>query len=101
MTRVLGPAVGVVAVYAVVLAAPFVAPYDPAAQHRDRPLAAPTRVHMVDRDGRFHLRPFVYADDAHGGGAYPLRLFPRSSDEFDASCSGASPDSSAAGSMPR
>ena len=85
MTRVFGPAVGVIAVYVVVLAAPLVAPYDPAVQHRDRPLAPPTRVHMVDREGRFHVRPFVYAEDANGGvRAYPLRVFARSPDEFDA-----------------
>lgn len=85
MTRLLGPAFGVVAVYVVVLAAPFVAPYDPAIQHRDRPLAPPTRVHMVDRDGRFHLRPFVDAEDADGAvHRYPLRVFARSSDDVDA-----------------
>jgi peptide/nickel transport system permease protein len=84
VTRVLGPAVGVVAVYVVVLAAPFVAPYDPAAQHREHPLAPPTRVHVIDRDGQFHLRPFVDAEDAGGATqAYPLRLFAQSADEFD------------------
>lgn len=84
MTRHLGTAIGVAAVYAAVLAAPFVAPYDPTTQHRDQPLAPPTRVHVVDRDGRFHLRPFVYADDSSGAThAYPLRFFARSSDDSD------------------
>ena len=84
MTRVPGPAVGVVAVYAVVLAAPIVAPYDPAAQHREYPLAPPTRVHVIDRDGRFHVRPFVYGEDADGATkAYPLRVLARSPDEFE------------------
>jgi peptide/nickel transport system permease protein len=83
VTRAFAPAVGVLAVYVVVLAAPFVAPYDPAAQHRDHPLAPPTRVHMVDRDRRFHLRPFVEAEAADGAiHAYPVRLFARSADEF-------------------
>ena len=85
MTRLLGPAIGVAAVYALVLAAPFVAPYDPTTQHRDRGLAPPTRIHAVDRDGRFHLRPFVYADDVNGAtDAYPLRFFARSSDDSQA-----------------
>jgi peptide/nickel transport system permease protein len=73
-------AIGIAAVYAVVLAAPFVAPYDPATQHRDHPLAPPTRIHVVDRDGRAHLRPFVYADDDEGGRAYPVRFFTAASD---------------------
>ena len=84
MTRALGPAVGVATVYALVLAAPFVAPYDPAAQHRDSPLASPTRVHLVDRDGRVNLRPFVYAADAGGQErSYPLRFFARSPDDAE------------------
>jgi len=82
VTRLLGPAIGVAAVYALVLAAPFVAPYDPTTQHRDRPLAPPTRVHVIDRDGRLHPRPFVYAEDISGAThAYPLRFFARSSDD--------------------
>jgi len=46
--------------HAAVLAARYVAPYDFAAQDRDLPYAPPTRLHFVDEQGRFHLRPFVY-----------------------------------------
>jgi peptide/nickel transport system permease protein len=44
-----------------VLFAGFVAPYDPLEQMRGIPFAPPSRLHFVDADGRFHLRPFVYA----------------------------------------
>lgn len=50
-----------VAAHAVVLLAGFVAPYDPAAQARTLPFAPPSRLHIVDADGRFHGWPFVYA----------------------------------------
>ena len=50
-----------VLLHAVILAAPWVAPYDPAAQHRDVPFAPPTRLHFVDRVGRWHAQPFVCA----------------------------------------
>ena len=82
MTRGVGPAVGVAAVYAVVLSAPFVAPYDPAIQHRDHPLAPPTRIHFVDRSGHIHARPFVFAGDDNGEArVYRIRFFARSSAE--------------------
>jgi peptide/nickel transport system permease protein len=44
-----------------VLAAGFLAPYDPAEQTRTLPFAPPTRLHFVDGKGRLFLRPFVYA----------------------------------------
>src|SRR2546428_13051761 len=46
--------------YASVLLAGPIAPYDPNEQNRSTPFAPPTRLHFVDADGRFHLRPFVY-----------------------------------------
>ena len=63
----------------------FFAPYDYAEQHRDLPFAPPTRLHFVDSQGRFHLRPFLYAwrDDSGMNGipyeedralAYPVRF---------------------------
>jgi peptide/nickel transport system permease protein len=51
----------VVAVHVCVLAAPWVAPYDPAAQHRLFAFAPPARLHAIDARGRWHLRPFVCA----------------------------------------
>jgi hypothetical protein len=44
-----------------VLLAGFAAPYDPVEQTRTLPFAPPSRLHVVDADGAFHLRPFVYA----------------------------------------
>jgi len=65
----------------------FVAPYDPAAQNREFAYAPPTRIHLVDTRGGWHLRPFVYEtqsqqDDAYAyvespAHQYPLHLFVR------------------------
>ena len=48
------------AVHLAAFAAGFLAPYAPTRQNRMLPYAPPTRLHFVDEDGRFHLRPFVY-----------------------------------------
>jgi len=53
-------AVLLAAFHAVILLAGFVAPYDYSAQNRELTFAPPTRVHFVDRYGKFHARPFVY-----------------------------------------
>lgn len=42
------------------LAAPFVATNDPTTQFREHVLAPPMVPRLVDADGRWHLRPFVY-----------------------------------------
>lgn len=56
------PMAGVlVALHLLVLLAGFAAPYDPVEQARTLPFAPPSRLHLVDVDGRWHLRPFVYA----------------------------------------
>ena len=41
-----------------ILFAGFLAPYDPAAQNRELPYAAPSRIHFSDHNG-LHLRPLV------------------------------------------
>ena len=46
--------------YICVLAAPFLAPYDPLTQDREYSFAPPTRVRFVDAAGSLHLRPFVH-----------------------------------------
>jgi peptide/nickel transport system permease protein len=46
--------------YASVLLAGLIAPYEPNEQTRSVPFAPPTRLHFVDAAGRLHLRPFVY-----------------------------------------
>ena len=45
----------------------FFAPYDPAAQDRMAPYLPPMRVHLIDAQGRWHLRPFAYVSEAHRG----------------------------------
>jgi peptide/nickel transport system permease protein len=73
------------ALHALVLLAPFVAPYDPTQQNRLLPFAPPSRLRFVDAQGGLHLRPFVYAQverpdapnvyEEDRGRAYPLRFF--------------------------
>jgi peptide/nickel transport system permease protein len=88
MTR-LRAGLAMAALYAVVCCAGFLAPYDPAAQHRDRPLAPPTALHIVEANGRVHLRPFVYGVTPAMSGEkytedrariYPLRFMIRTND---------------------
>jgi peptide/nickel transport system permease protein len=50
-----------VALHAVVIFAGFFAPYDPTEQERKNPYLPPMRLHCLDRQGHFHLRPFAYA----------------------------------------
>jgi peptide/nickel transport system permease protein len=61
------------AVHLAALGAGFLAPYAPTQQNRMLPYAPPTRVHFVDRTGRFHLRPFVHWEE----GDHPVRFFVR------------------------
>jgi peptide/nickel transport system permease protein len=60
-----------VAVHVLVLGAVFFAPYDPAEQHRDVPFAPPVRLHFVDSQRSWRLRPYVcsWADQTSGIGA--------------------------------
>ncbi|MGC2696608.1 MAG: ABC transporter permease [Candidatus Angelobacter sp.] len=55
-------------IHTVVVLAGFLAPYSFETQDRLHAYAPPTRVHFVDCQGKFHLRPFVYvtknADDS-------------------------------------
>lgn len=47
--------------YAVALFADLLAPYDYRAQSRREPLAPPSAIHFRDAQGRWTLRPFIYA----------------------------------------
>ena len=47
--------------YAAALGADFLAPYEARAQARREPLAPPTAIHFRDLQGRWHWRPFIYA----------------------------------------
>jgi peptide/nickel transport system permease protein len=55
------------AVHLAALSAGFLAPYPPLEQDRALPYAPPMRLHFVDAEGRFHLRPFVYPLAARTG----------------------------------
>ena len=59
--------------HALILCAGFFAPNDPEEQDRERPYLAPVKIHFVDSQGHFHLRPFVY----------PTRLQTGSFDQFE------------------
>jgi peptide/nickel transport system permease protein len=48
-------------IHTAVLGARFLVPCDPTQQNRDFPFAPPMRLHFVDAQGKFHLRPFAYA----------------------------------------
>jgi len=43
-----------------VLCAGFFAPYNPETQDRDSAYLPPARLHLIDVQGHFHLRPFAY-----------------------------------------
>jgi peptide/nickel transport system permease protein len=47
--------------HAIIVCAGFFAPYDPLEQDRKKPYLPPMPVHLMDAQGRFHLRPFAYA----------------------------------------
>jgi peptide/nickel transport system permease protein len=49
-----------IAVHLVILLGGFIAPYDYAIQNRKYPFVAPTRIHVIDGLGHFHIRPFIY-----------------------------------------
>ncbi|SRR5579859_4936927 len=48
-------------IHLLVIFAGFGAPYNYDTQDRSHPFAPPARIHFFDSDGKFHLRPFVYA----------------------------------------
>jgi len=47
--------------HGIVACAGFFAPYDATEQDREHPYLPPMKVHLLDSQGSFHLRPFVYA----------------------------------------
>lgn len=47
--------------HVVIACAGFFAPYDPAEQDRENPYSPPMRIHLIDKQGRMHARPFFYA----------------------------------------
>jgi len=60
------------------LFAGFFSPYSYREQNRDAPLAAPTPVRWLDRDGGWHFWPFIESSlERDEGGVVPLRFFAR------------------------
>lgn len=53
--------IALVVLHTIVACAGFFAPYDPVEQDRKNPYMPPMRLHLVDAQGHFHMRPFVYA----------------------------------------
>ena len=49
-----------VILYFLAVFADFISPYPYDIQHRDTPYHPPTQIHFFDKEGNFHLRPFVY-----------------------------------------
>ena len=54
----------IVLVYVMAALVEFVAPYDPEQQEASMAYRPPTRIHFVDAEGRWHLRPFVYGTES-------------------------------------
>ncbi|HTU41694.1 MAG TPA: ABC transporter permease [Candidatus Aquilonibacter sp.] len=87
--RLTAPLFSIVGIYLCVLLAGFLAPYNFATQDRNLLYAAPSRLHFVDTDGRWHLRPSVcvlterlgafgvYDEDRNN--CFPIHFFVRGS----------------------
>jgi peptide/nickel transport system permease protein len=58
--------------HGIVACAGFFAPYDPAEQNREHPYLPPMKLHLVDSQGHFHARPFVYAAKSFDEALDPL-----------------------------
>ena len=65
--------IALVILHGVIACAGFFAPYDPLEQDRLRPYLPPMRIHVVDKQGHFHFRPFFY----------PVHLREGSFDQFE------------------
>ena len=85
------PIVCLVVIHLLVIFAGFVAPYSFDTQERFHSFAPLSRIHFIDNNGKFHLRPFVYdlksgEDDPNEyredrSTMYPIRFF-ISGDEY-------------------
>lgn len=50
----------VIILYLMTIFGGFIAPYNMSTHHRRFIYAPPTKIHFIDQEGKFHLRPFVY-----------------------------------------
>jgi peptide/nickel transport system permease protein len=69
-TKIAGALAFIAAIHMAALLAGALAPYPYDEQHRDFPLAPPSRVHFLDAAGHLHARPFVYAIVPDSAGGY-------------------------------
>jgi peptide/nickel transport system permease protein len=89
-SKIIAALICLASLHLAILFAGFIAPYDPTSQNRDFAFAPPTRIHLVDARGQWHLRPFVYPSQSRPDGIYdyeefrvaeyPIRLFVRGTD---------------------
>jgi peptide/nickel transport system permease protein len=70
-----------VVLHCIVAGAGFFAPYNPVEQDREHPYLPPMRVHLMDAQNHFHVRPFFY----------PLRLRTGSFDQYEEDTTSAIP----------
>jgi peptide/nickel transport system permease protein len=70
-----------VMLHCIVVGAGFFAPYNPVEQDREHPYLPPMRVHLMDAQNHFHLRPFFH----------PLRLRTGSFDQYEEDTTSAIP----------
>ena len=74
-----------VVLHGIVACAGFFSPYDPVEQDRKSPYLPPTLLHVMDTQGHFHMRPFIYPSELRKGTfdqyeedrtrSYPLQFF--------------------------
>ncbi len=50
----------IVLIYGIAVFAEFVAPYDPEFQEASMAYRPPTTIHLIDAEGHWHVRPFIY-----------------------------------------
>lgn len=72
MRPILWPILVLSMIHLIALLPGFFAPYHYSSQNRMLPYAPPTRIHFLDSQGAFHLRPFVYglSDEPGKFGSY-------------------------------
>lgn len=56
-----------IVLHGIIVCAGFFAPYDPVEQARSSPYLPPMKLHLMDAQGQFHVRPFFYAMKLHEG----------------------------------
>jgi peptide/nickel transport system permease protein len=74
--KLIAVAACLVTLHVVAAFAGFFSPYSYREQYRDAPRSAPTTIRWIDRDGGFHIVPFIESND---GAMVPIRFWVRGS----------------------